>query len=192
MTKTILTQPLKFLPLISALILFVLAGIVLLSRDIFVNAAQQGTIVSLIPPDQAYVGELITVKLVVYNAQNLAGFQSAVHHDANNLYVSGAIFEKGLSQSGRDIMPIIPIRREDAVILGAGTCPVADCSDTQYNSAARYTQGVNGYVELAKLELIANAPGRYELILEDVQLIDPQGNQLGATTTNVMLEVNER
>ena len=185
------SQLIKPLVFSTVIVLFALAGAVLFNQEVLVNAAQQGTVVTLVPPEQVRVGETITVKLVVHNANNLAGFQSTVNYDASHLYAAGAIMDTGLGQSGRDIMPSSPLLAEGSVIVGAGTCPVADCSDSQFNTATRIADGVDGYVELVKLELIANAPGSYELSLQDVQLVDPQGNQLGAATANAVLEVSQ-
>ena len=192
MPKNILSRPIGFFALSGVIILLVLASSVILNRDAQVSAAQQGTVVTLIPPDQAYPGELITVKLVVNNAQNLAGYQGTVRYGVNDLRLTGVIPAEGLSRSGRDIIPLEAVWGEGTVVVGAATCPVADCNDSQYDTAPRYLQGADGYVELSSLEFIAQAPGQYQMTLENVQLVDPQGNQLGAVSTNVVLEVNTR
>lgn len=192
MPKSLLPKQIGFFVLLVVIILFALTSLIIFGQDARVSAAQQGTIVTLIPPDQAYPGELITVKLVVNNAQNLAGYQGTLRYDVTNLGRVGIIPESGLSLTGRDMIPLRPVWREDSVIFGAATCPVADCTDSQYNSAPRYLAGVAGYVELANLQFVAEAPGRYNLTLENVQLVDPQGNQLGASIANVVLEVDSK
>jgi len=192
MSKNRWSKQIGFSVSLAVITLLILLSMIILSRDTRVSAAQQDTIITLIPPNQAYTGELITVKLVVNNADNLAGYQATVRHGNSDLHLSEAIAEEGLSLSGRDMIPLAPVWQEDAVGLGAATCPVADCSDSQYDSAPRYLQGANGYVELARLEFITSTPGQYNLTLENVQLVDPQGNQLGATPTNIVLEVNTR
>lgn len=192
MSKNRWSRQIGFSVSLAVITLLIVLSMIILSRDARVSAAQQDTIVTLIPPNQAYTGELITVKLVVNNADNLAGYQATVRYGNSDLHFSGAIAEEGLSLSGRDMIPLAPVWQEDAVVLGAATCPVADCSDSQYDSAPRYLQGVNGYVELARLEFITSTPGQYNLTVENVQLVDPQGNQLGATPANIVLEVTTR
>ena len=150
------------------------------------------TSVSLVMPDQAYVGELIRVKLVVNDAQDLAGYQGTVNYNAAGLRLGGIDIGQDLARSGRDLMPLSPVERADSVVLGAVTCPVANCSTPQYDSSTRYNQGVDGYVELATLEMVAHAPGQYQFVLEDIQLVDPQANQLGAVVLNNVLEVTSR
>lgn len=180
----------KTLILLTAIILFALAGMAIFSGNGIVSAAQEETILTLVPPEQAHPNELIEVKLVVNNAHNLAGYQSVIHYNANGLRIGGFGMEEGLARSGRGLLPLEPVEREGSIVVGAVTCPVTDCSTPQYDSAQRHPQGVDGYVELVTLELIAEAPGRYEFVLEDVQLVDPQGNQLGVTVlNNVVLEV---
>lgn len=192
MPKNILSRQSSLFTLLAIIIPFALTGLIIFSRDARVSAAQQGTIVTLIPPDQAYTGEVIIVKLVVNNAQNLAGYQSTVRYGVGDLRATGATPEKGLSLSGRDIKHLASVWGEGTVVLGAATCPVADCNDSQYDSAPRYLQGVDGYVELASLEFYTQIPGRYDLILENTHLVDPQGNQLGAALANAVLEVNTK
>ena len=182
-----------FNPLLLAVVVgLVLGGLLMVSGSRVVNALQQETEVTLVTPTEAYAGELITVTLVVNNAQNLAGYQGLVRYDADYLTVAGVVPEKGLTLSGRDMMPLEPVRSQGVVFLGAGTCPVSDCSVSTYNSVPRFTLGVDGYVELSTLQFLVGPPGSYDLLLENVQLVDPQGNQLSATVTNTTLNVISR
>jgi hypothetical protein len=175
---------------ISVLIILIIAAgaaLPLFRQETLVKAAQAGTVIILVPPDQAHPGEPIQVKLVASGAQNLAGFQATVRYDTS-LRMAGIVAEGGLTGSGRGIVPLAPIRREGAVLVGAATCPVADCAASDY-TLPRASLGVNGNVILATLELVASEPGHYQLAVEDVQLVDPQANQLGAATSDVTLEV---
>lgn len=165
------------------------AGTTLLNGESPAGAAQTGTVITLVLPDEAHPGELIPVKLVARQARNLAGFQAAVHFNSGSLRGAGIVMEDDLSRTGRQVMPLVPVRGDGVIYLGAATCPVSDCSTSDYAAAPRATQGVDGDVELATLELVASEPGNYPLSLDRLQLVDPQGNQLGAAALNVTLHV---
>lgn len=190
---SIIKNPWQFKPSIFLLLLLMLMvfSISLLYGSRTAGAAQQGTVVTLKLIDQAYVGEAIRVKLIANNAQNLAGFQSTIRYN-NDLSMAGVIIDKGLSSNGRGIMPLELVRRDGTVVVGAATCPVSDCNASPSASIPRQPHGVDGNIELATLELTATEPGLYELVIENVQLVDPQGNQLGATTVNVTLGITTR
>jgi hypothetical protein len=178
--------------LMSMTAVLLLLGAVAFKEGATVNAAQQGTVVTLEVPDQTFAGEVISIKLAVNNAQNLAGFQSTLNYDSTNLQLTGATIEQDLTRSGRGLLRLGPVRRESALVLGAATCPVANCSDHEYDTAKRYPQGVDGYVELAKIDFYTEAPGQYQLKLANVKLVDPQGNELGATSVSVPLTVTTK
>jgi hypothetical protein len=166
-------------------------GSLTLGKEATVSASQQGTVVGFELPAEAYIGELITVKLVVNNAQNLAGFQAAIGYDPNNLSVS-AYSEEGLEAGGRDILLLDPVRREGAIVVGAATCPSADCGDGYARQSRQQARGVDGYAELATLELYTDVPGSYELKLENVKLVDPQGNLLATAANGAVLVIGVR
>ena len=175
------------------IILLALASIIVFTTNGSVSAAQSGTVVTLIPPAQAHPNQLIRMTLMAQNAQNLAGYQAVIHYNANGLRIGGFGMEQGLAGSGRGILPLSPVQDEGSVIVGAVTCPVTNCSTPQYDTAQRHPQGVAGNIELITLELIAEAPGLYQFTLEDVHLVDPQGNQLGvAIQQNSVLEVTAK
>ena len=124
------------------------------------------------------------------NAHNVAGFQGAVAFDATTLSLEQAVIADGLKASGRDIVPFSPITRGNTIVLGAATCPVASCIDPRGAQAPRVLQGVDGQVELGTLSFRANAPGTYALQINNVQLVDPQGNRLVASTQNAVVTVS--
>ena len=152
------------------------------------NAVDGETMVVLVAPASSAPNELLTVKLIVHNARNLAGFQATVRFDPNQLHPTGAALEDELARSGREVLRLDPVMREDSVALGAATCPVAQCSELPVEEIARPAQGVYGRVELATFQFIASTPGRYVLQLDEVQLVDPEGKPL-ATTITPSLEV---
>lgn len=162
-----------------------------LGQEETVSASQQGTVVTIELPAEAYTGELITGKLVVHNAQNLAGFQATIGYDQNNLSAS-VYTEEGLETGGRNILLLDPVRREGAIVVGAATCPSADCGDSYARQSRQQARGVDGFAELATLELYADVPGSYELRLENVKLVDPQGNLLATAANGAMLVVRTR
>lgn len=165
-----------------------IASVVALSLVATAGASQE-TVVTLLPSGSVRPGEVVTVHLVANNAHNVAGFQGAVAFDENTLALEQAVVADGLKASGRDIVPFSPITRSNTVVLGAATCPVASCIDPQGARAPRVLQGVDGQVELGTLSFRAKAPGTYALQVNGVQLVDPQGNRLAATTQSAVVTV---
>lgn len=150
--------------------------------------ASGDTVLALVPAGEARAGELITVRLVAYNARDLAGYQGAVGYDPAALRLTGAAVDDGLGRAGRGVLPLGPVMRERSVVLGAATCPVSDCASSA-GPALRTEIGASGTVELGTLEFYSDAPGSYTLTLDGVQLVDPQGNRLAARAEGLVLEV---
>ncbi len=163
------------------------------------SATSGPTAISLVAPRSATVGELISLKLVVNNVRNLAGFQATVSVDPAQLRLTGAAALPDLSRTGRDLLalgPVWPDDEEDSdaapgwVALGAATCPVADCSVAGDARTARLlTDGVSGRVELALIHVLASQPGQYRVELSNVKLVDPLGTPLDTTLTSLSLTV---
>ena len=175
-------------------VLAVIAVLTILGAVFFgysaVNASQETTI-ELVAPGDAKTSDLITVKLVARNVRNLGGFQSTVRFDPSQLHLSGAVIADDLKRSGRDVLPLGPVLRDDAAVIGAVTCPAGSCADAQpQRSFLRMLTGVGGDVNLGDVSFLANAPGTYNLTLENVQIVDPQGNKLTVRAVGTTLTVN--
>ncbi len=178
----------------SSLALVVVAVLVMLGAIFFgysaVNASQETT-VELVPSGSMSAGDVITVKLVAHNVRNLGGFQSTVRFDPAQLHVTGATLAEDLKRSGRDLLPLGPVLRDDAAVLGAVTCPAGSCENAQpQRSFLRMLAGVGGDVDLGDVSFLANAPGTYNLTLDNVQLVDPQGNRLTVRAVGTTLTVS--
>lgn len=201
-----LLSALKFNSRILALSLVVLGALAFLAYVLFnpqtgLSAASGPTAVSLVAPKTAVVGELISVKLVVNNARNLAGYQATVSVDPTQLRITGAAILPDLARTGRDILslgPVWPTIDDDIdpnaswVALGAATCPVADCSVAGDVRTARLSpNGVSGRVELGLLHFIAATPGQYRVDISNVKLVDPQGTSLDTTLNGILLTVTK-
>jgi hypothetical protein len=154
-----------------------------------VAGASGETVLTLEPAGEARAGQLITLRLVARNAQDLAGFQGVVQYDQAGLRLTGASVDGGLGRGGRGVMPLGPVMGDGSVALGAATCPIRDCASLQAQLAARAERGVSGRVELGTLEFYGAAPGSYSLSLEGVQFVDPQGNRLEVRAEPLLLEV---
>jgi hypothetical protein len=179
----------SFYPAVAVVMaVLVIGSAVIFGRGAAVGAPQ-ATTVELVLPAQARAGELITVRLVARNAQNLAGFQSTVVFDSTRLRLTSATIEKGLEASGRQVLQLGPILRDDSVVLGAATCPLSTCSEPRSTQATRFLRGVDGQVELGTVSFYTEIPGQYQLKLAGVQLIDPQGNRLTVSSTSTALAV---
>lgn len=192
MFKRTMRRPLAYSALVAVLVLFTLTGIGLATRGAATAGAPAETTLTLEVPRRARPGELIRVKLVATGAADLAGFQGTVRFDPTQLRLTGAAIEKGLSKGGRDILPLGPVLRRDSVVLGAATCPVAACGDSRPARAVRQPRGVNGRVELATIEFYTETAGQYELRLEGVSLVNPQGTLLPSRAAGSVLRVSAR
>jgi hypothetical protein len=181
----------KNLILVTTVIGVTFVGALIFNEGAKVSASQQGTMVSFVLPDEAYTGEFIPIKLVVNNAQNLAGFQSTIVFDTNQLQLADVVVESGLKSSGRDLLQMGPVRRDGSVVIGAVTCPSGHCGDS-YGKQSQPLKGVEGQAALATLQLYTEIPGSYELKLENVKLVDPQGNSLAVGSANIVLQVRSK
>jgi hypothetical protein len=190
MNRSSLRRQYTYPLLIMAVILFALAAVALLNGN--ATAAAEGTTVSLEVPQGAAPGDLIEVKLVADNAENLGGFQAAVHYDPAQLRLTGARLPEQLGNSGRDLLALGPVFRSDSVVIGAASCPVQNCSEVQQGRAQQEAEGVNGRVELATLTFYVEQPGQYALHLQGVKLVDPQGATLSQSSLDAVLDVSVR
>jgi hypothetical protein len=150
--------------------------------------ASGDTVLTLVPSGDVRAGQLITLKLVANNANDLAGFQGTVQYDPA-LRLTGAGVDNALARSGRGLVPLGPVMRDGSVVLGAATCPVSDCGSTPGRAGPRVEGGLSGQVELGTLEFYSAAPGSYSLTLDGVQFVDPQGNPLLVRAEPLVLEV---
>jgi len=186
-------MPLRRMGLV--LLLVVSAGLALTRMTATGRAsavAADTPLVTLAPATQAYAGELIVVRLLATNVHNLAGFQSTVRFDPANLRLTGASVSNGLAAGGRALLQLGPVLRDGAVAIGAATCPTASCTDRRFASAPRAPAGLDGQVELATISFYTETPARYQLTLEGVQLVDPQGGRLAAGIANTTIDVTTR
>lgn len=146
--------------------------------------------ITLVAPKQARAGTLITLDLVASNVRNLAGYQATVQYDAAQMRLVGASIADELKRSGRDVLPLGPTEQAGAVVLGAVSCPVRQCSDPHPVRAQRIPNGINGTVKVGTVRFYAGAPGAYSLTLADVRLVDPQGQFLPVTASSIVLNVS--
>lgn len=173
-------------PAVLSLTLLVIIVAVALSSN--TARASQETLVTLVPSGPAQVGESVTVKLFVENSHNLAGFQSSVSYDAALVKVGDVEVSADLERNGRDLLTLGPTGRDGVLVLGAATCP-ADCNSAEPWNDFKTEIGVDGRVELASLSFSSEVAGTYELKLENVKLVDPQGNLLVSGIANTVIEV---
>lgn len=180
------------LPRMRAALLVAVAVGTLLALSLFASSGIVGafgeTAVVFVPEGEARAGELITVRVEVRNANDLAGFQGTVRYDQASLRLTGASIGKDLGRGGRGLLPLGPVMGDGNVALGAATCPISDCAGLQ-GGAERVEAGVNGRVQIGTLEFISSAPGSYTLSLDGLQLVDPQGNRLEVVSAPFVLDV---
>jgi hypothetical protein len=175
----------------------VLLGMLILASVIFsqqpATASQtQSATITLNAPAHARPGTLIEVDLIAGNVHNLAGYQATVEFNQAHMRLVGASIADDIKGSGRDFLPLGPLERAGAVVLGAASCPANRCSDPRPAQAQRITRGVDGRVKLGTVRFYAAAPGQYPLTLSDVRLVDPQGQFLPVTAASIVLNVSAK
>lgn len=166
----------------------IFAGAAVVDRRVSASPSGGATI-TLIAPAKARAGSLITVDLLAKDVRNLAGYQATVQFDSTQVRLVGASIADDLRGSGRDFLPLGPTEQDGAVVLGAVSCPVKQCSDPALARAPRIPNGINGQAKLGTVRFYAAAPGSYPLMLTDVRLVDPQGQFLPVTATSIVLNV---
>ncbi|MDP9315171.1 MAG: cohesin domain-containing protein [Chloroflexota bacterium] len=169
-------------------VLALLAGTLMFNGGTVRGAAPAPTL-ALEAPATARVGQPVTVQLRASGVRNLAGFQSTVAFDAAHVRLDQATITQELKGTGRDLLPLGPVLRPAAVVVGAVTCPVSACASPRYKAKNPALPGVQGRALLAELVFTPTAAGRTELRLDGVQLVDPQGAVLPVTTSNAAIDV---
>ncbi|HEX6293495.1 MAG TPA: hypothetical protein VFZ66_30220 [Herpetosiphonaceae bacterium] len=176
-------------------VLALIGALVLASSLVYEQRATasstRGATVALIAPAHARAGTLISVDLVAHNVRNLAGYQATVEFNRDQVRLVGASIADDLRGSGRDFLPLGPLQREGAVVLGAASCPAQVCSDPRPTHARRVERGIDGRVKLGTVRLYVGTPGAYPLTLADVRLVDPQGQALPVTASAIVLNVSD-
>lgn len=188
MLGTLVQQRLLYAVIFAVITAIGLLGLVFFNQQAVASASQVAT-VTLETVGAAKPGAAITVQIVANHTRNLAAFQAKVRFDATQLRLLDASAANDLEKSGRDLLALEPVEQSGAVTIGAATCPVKDCHATRPKLAQRIDHGVNGRVVLATIEFVAQQPGQYALALENVKLVDPQGNAIAFTTGGSVLDV---
>jgi hypothetical protein len=132
-------------------------------------------------PDSAKVGEPIQLSLTVRNANGIGGYETKVAFDTNRANLRS--FEQqpqSLRKLGRDAQPLGPVEVSDGVVIGAYSCPVADC--TEATSKLRADRGARGTVQLATVTLIADSPGDLTVSLVNPIFVDASGQTVDVET----------
>lgn len=168
------TRPLSTLPLLALLLALLFTGGGWLAQRAAAGQARNPT-VSLVAPERARPGEPVEVQLVADGAVDLAGFQATVAFDGDRLRLTGAGVHPAFAAPGRGTLPLGPVLARDHVKLGAATCPTDPCAARAPADAAQSPDGRSGRVPLATLTFYSEQPGRYELRLQEIQLVTPGG-----------------
>ncbi len=175
----------------------VLIGLCILAVTLVFNhkkaagAAPEPTI-TITVPQKARVGDRITAQVIASGVRNVGGFQSTITFNPAVVQVGHVTIAEDLKGTGRDLVALGPVLRADAVVLGAVTCPVAQCTSARYKEKNDNLPGVQGRAILAEIVFEVTGPGQTELGLEGVQVVNPQGVVLPATTINTTLDVSAK
>lgn len=130
--------------------------------------AQSGPVVSLEPANVSLAaGEEQTLEVRIAGGQDLGGFQFDLLFPPGSISLSQATLGPLLASTGRSALPLGPTSKPGRVSFGGFT----------FGDAA----GASGDGVLAVLIVRGETPGRGELRLERVQVLDVRGNDLKPT-----------
>ncbi len=187
---SVITRPIVALSGV-LVVLTLLAGMFVFNERT-VNGAAPTPTLALVAPATVRVGQPVTVQLRAAGVRNLAGFQTTVAFDAARLRLDQATIAQELKGTGRDLLPLGPVLRPAAVVVGAVTCPVSACASPRYKAKNPALPGVQGRALLAELVFTPTTAGRTELRLDGVQLVDPQGTALPVTISHAAFDVSAK
>jgi hypothetical protein len=171
--------------MLPVLVILALIAAIVLSR---VTTTASGPQLVLNTPKTAKVGEPIELAVRIKNANGIGGYETKVKFDTSKAHMQS--FEQqpeALKRLGRDAQPLGPIEAVDGVVIGAYSCPVADCTDA--TSKARADQGAKGNVKLATVTLIADAPGDLVVSLSELTFVDASGQKVAVSTGNLAFTI---
>jgi CSLREA domain-containing protein len=152
------------------------------------GAAQQPPTLVVDHPARVEVGAQILVTLTLRGAQNFGGYETTLRYDGGAAHFNGLehLLEP-VRRAGRGVGQLGAVEREDSLVFGAYSCPVAECPGGR--DGPRQKVGAGGDLPLATVALIADAPGTLELALGDTVVVDADGGRLalagGAQTIRV-------
>lgn len=171
--------------LLPALVILALIAAIVLSR---VTTTASGPSLQVGIPSTANVGEPFELSLRIRNANGIGGYETKVQFDTSKAHMQS--FEQqpqALKKLGRDAQPLGPVEASDGVLIGAYSCPVADC--TQASSKVRADKGARGNVTLATVTLIADAPGDLSVSLENLTFVDASGQQVDVSAKSLSFTI---
>lgn len=155
-----------------ALLLALLAG----TASAAPATAQGGPVLTLDPAEFTLAaGEEQTLNVRLTGVENLGGFQFDLLFPPEQISLSSVTLGPLLASTGRNAMPLGPIREPGRISFGGFTFGE--------------TAGAAGDGIVAVLTLRGEAPGRGELRLEKVQVLDITGADLQPTAVSGTLTV---
>ncbi len=180
-------QPHFFFPLRR----MVLAAGLIFASFIGAPAAAQGSqrvpVLEMDAPRRVEVGEPIRITLTLKQAADIAGYEATLLFDPAVAEFAGLQQRKNdLKRLGRDVSPLLVSDLPGGVAFGFYSCPTDDCVTRRGPKRERGGQGI---IKLARVSLIANAPGKLEIRLEATKFVDALGNPIAVSLTNPTVTV---
>ena len=175
------------LPVMLIPVLILLAAAVAIAMSKLTTTAS-GPALQVAVPTTAKVGEPIELALNIKRANGIGGYEAKVVFDKSTMHMQS--FEQqpqSLRKLGRDAQPLGPIEASDGMVIGAYSCPVADC--TQASAKVRADKGARGNIKLATVTLIADVPGTLTVSLADLTFVDASGVPVAVSTDNLTFTI---
>ncbi|MBP6471721.1 MAG: hypothetical protein KA773_14840, partial [Chloroflexi bacterium] len=131
-------------------------------------------------PATAVAGQPLAVKLMVDNVAGLAGFEAAVKYDSTQLGLRTAVPHPALAGE-RPLLNLGVVPQTDRLVVGAASCPAADCAAVAQSPPRQNLAGGSGRLELAELAFDVRSSGPIVLDLADILVVDVNGRVLLAS-----------
>jgi CSLREA domain-containing protein len=162
-----------------ALIVALVVSISLLTSPFFLHVARvapSDTKLIINASRSVAVGEPIELRLMLVNARNVGGFETALLFDSTAMaFQDFEYHDSDLKRQGRALEPLATVEAPYGAAFGLVSCSTEDCDGSQKPGNAK---GPNGNVQLMRVTLVANQPGQVEIVVGDTKVVDADGNPL--------------
>ncbi|MBA2557824.1 MAG: hypothetical protein H0V12_10855, partial [Chloroflexi bacterium] len=143
--------------------------------------------VSLRGPARVAVGQPITLVLSARNVRDVAGYEATLSFDRSAAHF-GSLEQRSndLRAGGRGILPFGGEETAAGVAFGAASCPVRDCVSRR---GERVRGGRHGTVKLARIQITPDRPGRLQLRLGALKVVDASGRPVAVSVPRSVVTV---
>lgn len=151
------------------------------------NAQEKRPAFQVIAPTQVNAGEPIVLQLNLRRGVDVGGFETHLLFDTASAEFGGFdLANNSVSQTGREIQPLLAQNLQDGVAVGFYSCPFAKCDASAGES---YTRGGDGDLALATLTLTPKKRGNLELRFSATRVVNTAGQPVVIGKANLVVNV---